>query len=712
MANIVIVTHWLDGDVVPFVRIGSELKRRGHDVTLVTHCHFAEMAVKAGLDFRAWDTPEEFARLVDQMQENKDDNSFQSNNFSYESNAFRQSTESIEIRLREYRIVDECSQRPDTVFLCKSRSSVATYLVAEKRRLPLATVLVNPSEVASMLIYDELEGKNDLPRLNELREKVGLPPVDSWLQWESSAKMTLALWPEWYDHIDDQWPSKIETVGFPLECGKQAYQREISSEFAEWLEKNPHPILITGGTTKIIDKSFYINSIEACGLLGQPTVLLCQYEEFLPEKLPANVKWYKYIPLDEIMPKLSVLIHHGGVGTVTGGLAAGIPQLILPGYVDRPYNATLIKELGAGDYLLPSNWQPEKIAAMVKTLQSERTVESCHRYVSKMMDNRGVTVVADRVEQMIDDTDFVYSINRDYDKKLEPREAKAPEVKRSVDGKLLKLSAEQRARILSSLKKKSDEQRELEQYEKKAYMTIDDGPSVARKEKVDILNQYGIQAVWFCEGRNMEVRPDDVLYTISKGHIIGNHAFSHSHFSEMTLEQCKKEILDTDQMIDRLYDRAGVKRPIKLFRFPYGDEGVTRGFYDVNYTDEEKKRVDSIQTFLKELGYVNFPFEKITYKYFDGFRKSGRIDWLWTYDAMEWCIDQEKPQFEVRTVDDVLEMMELDLPERWMGLSYPESDEIIVVHDHPQTSDIFGTIIKGFIDRGIRFGSFNDFIAK
>ena len=30
---------------------------------------------------------------------------------------------------------------------------------------------------------------------------------------------------------------------------------------------------------------------------------------------------------------------------------------------------------------------------------------------------------------------------------------------------------------------------------KNAYLTIDDGPSVNRREKVDILNKYGIQAV-------------------------------------------------------------------------------------------------------------------------------------------------------------------------------------------------------------------------
>lgn len=453
MANVVVVTHWLDGDVVPYVRIGSELKRRGHDVTLVTHCHFAEMAGKAGLDFRAWDTPEEYSRLVDQMWQSKDDHSFQSNNFSYESNSFRQNTENLEVRLKEYKIVEDCIKGPDTVFLCKSRSSVGAYLVAEKRGLPLATVVGYPSEIASMLIYDELEGKNDLPRLNELRRTVGLDPIDSWLQWESSAKMTLALWPDWYDHIDDQWPTRIEPVGFPLEQGKQAYKREIPTEFSEWLEKNPNPILITGGTTKMIDKSFYTNSIEACGVIGEPTVLLCQYDEFVPKNLPANVVWYKYIPLDEIMPKLRVLLHHGGIGTVTGGLAAGVPQLILPEYTDRPYNATIIKELGAGDYLLPGNWQPERIADMLKALQDDKVKKSCRQYIQRMKDNRGISVAADRVEQMIGNTEYVYSINRDY-KRKEKAQLPVVEESKNANAKIPKLSDEQRNRLRLSLKKK------------------------------------------------------------------------------------------------------------------------------------------------------------------------------------------------------------------------------------------------------------------
>lgn len=238
---------------------------------------------------------------------------------------------------------------------------------------------------------------------------------------------------------------------------------------------------------------------------------------------------------------------------------------------------------------------------------------------------------------------------------------------------------------------------------KKAYLTIDDGPSVARKTKVDILNKYGIQAVWFSMGIDMETRPEAAIYTIENGHVLGNHSYTHPNFSEISMKQCEEEIVRTDELIDNLYLKAGIKRPAKLFRFPYGNGGVNKGFFDFNYTTEEREQIDAIQKILTRQGYVAYPFEDITYQYFQNLKKTGRVDWLWTYDAMEWCVFQEKPPYGVRTIEDVLEMMELDLPERWMGLNYPDSAEIIVIHDHPQTSDMFESIIKGLLDKGLDF---------
>lgn len=238
---------------------------------------------------------------------------------------------------------------------------------------------------------------------------------------------------------------------------------------------------------------------------------------------------------------------------------------------------------------------------------------------------------------------------------------------------------------------------------KSAYLTIDDGPSVDRRAKVDVLNRYQIQAVWFSMGIDMEKRPDDALYTIEAGHVIGNHSYHHPDFATISVEEARDEIKSTDEMIDDLYRKAGVERKIKLFRFPYGREGVRKPFFNCDYTPEEAERVNAIQTILKDLGYVTFPFEGIRYRYYEGLRNSERVDWLWTYDAMEWCVFQEKPPFGVKTLEDVLEMMDLDLPERWMGLNHADSEEIVVIHDHPQTTALFEPVVRGLINKGLQF---------
>lgn len=242
---------------------------------------------------------------------------------------------------------------------------------------------------------------------------------------------------------------------------------------------------------------------------------------------------------------------------------------------------------------------------------------------------------------------------------------------------------------------------------KRAYLTIDDGPSQYRRERVNILKKYGIQAIWFSTGEALRERKDDALYTIEQGGIIGNHSFSHPNFSQISLEQCYNEIKMTDEIIEEIYEMAGVIRPTKVFRFPYGDKGVEKGFYDFNYSAKEKERIDEIQGYLKSLNYEPSPEDTIHYRYFEKLKEMKHLDWYWTYDVMEWCTFQKQPPYGVRTLEDILELMELDLPEQWMGLNNQMSDEIIVIHDHPETIEFFEPSIKGLLEKGIQFHTYH-----
>ena len=101
---------------------------------------------------------------------------------------------------------------------------------------------------------------------------------------------------------------------------------------------------------------------------------------------------------------------------------------------------------------------------------------------------------------------------------------------------------------------------------KTAYLTIDDAPSPKMGEKVDYLLRKGIPAVWFCEGRYLEQRPEAAMDAIRNGFILGNHAYDHPRFSGLKLDECFDQIRRTDGLIESLYCRCGVKRPARWFR--------------------------------------------------------------------------------------------------------------------------------------------------
>ena len=90
--------------------------------------------------------------------------------------------------------------------------------------------------------------------------------------------------------------------------------------------------------------------------------------------LPANVHAERWVPQADVMPHAAAMVCHGGSGTVRGGLAAGVPLVVLPLFADQPHNAARINELGAGVAL---ELGPPGIAGMAAAL---RAVLSDDRY--------------------------------------------------------------------------------------------------------------------------------------------------------------------------------------------------------------------------------------------------------------------------------------------------------------------------------------------
>jgi hypothetical protein len=65
----------------------------------------------------------------------------------------------------------------------------------------------------------------------------------------------------------------------------------------------------------------------------------------------------EFKPLTEVLAGKSLAIHHGGLTTAITCLLAGIPQLVLPMYLEQHLNAIALSQLGVATMLTKPTWQ-------------------------------------------------------------------------------------------------------------------------------------------------------------------------------------------------------------------------------------------------------------------------------------------------------------------------------------------------------------------
>jgi len=239
---------------------------------------------------------------------------------------------------------------------------------------------------------------------------------------------------------------------------------------------------------------------------------------------------------------------------------------------------------------------------------------------------------------------------------------------------------------------------------KPAYLTIDDSPSSTMLEKADYLSRQGIPAIWFCQGNLLEQEPRQAVHAIQAGFILGNHAYDHPHFSDLALDECFEQIRRTDEILEAVYRKAGAKRPIKCFRFPYGDKGGLQGAeVFAPYSEAGLQRKQTLQTYLRRLGYAQPRWERITYRYFRDAGLMDDADCYWTYDVMEWSILDAEPSHGIDTIEKALARMDEHDPEGGRGLNDAGSAEIVLIHDHAKTASYFTPLVERLLEKGLRF---------
>lgn len=145
------------------------------------------------------------------------------------------------------------------------------------------------------------------------------------------------------------WGQNITIAGFfflPL-----ASTYSPPPELLSFLEAGPPPIYIGFGSIVVADSDALTATVFEAIKIANVRALVSKEWGTIGGSSAAtspNVFMLGNCPHDWLFKHVSCVIHHGGAGTTSAGIAAGKPTVILPFFGDQPFWGDMVATAGAG----------------------------------------------------------------------------------------------------------------------------------------------------------------------------------------------------------------------------------------------------------------------------------------------------------------------------------------------------------------------------
>jgi rhamnosyltransferase subunit B len=406
--RVLIATAGSSGDILPFVALGKEFERRGHDVRLYCNPTFKHYVHEHGLPFVAVGSAEKHRSFL---------NSAQSTDPRKGMEKVAEGVMNLVPMFYEAMVRDIV---PDQTIVIGSTFAFGARLVGEKHGVPTTVVHLSPSLFRSEFLAPRLFpiGKLEtMPRFikrmlwqgmdkrfldplytepfNRYRAHLGLKPVSRMMHgWIHDADLCIGMFPVWFATRQPDWPVNLYTTDFPLHA--QLNDPPLPSEVSTFLEAGSAPIAFTSGTATASSHQFFATSAEACKIAGKRGILLTQHPEQLPSNLPQGVAHFSYVPFKRLLPELAAIVHHGGIGTTSQAMAAGIPQIIRPMAFDQFDNARRAVRLGIAKEILPRHFKAAAVARLIQEFVYSADVKNkCADIAARLKASDGVNQACD-----------------------------------------------------------------------------------------------------------------------------------------------------------------------------------------------------------------------------------------------------------------------------------------------------------------------------
>lgn len=374
------------GTVPPELAAVRQLVERGHEVTVLAEDSMEHEVLATGATFCRWTKA---PNRADRLPENDPYRDWEVKSpmklFDRMLDAQFMGPAARYVEDVQAAIAD---RRPD-VMLC-SQFAFGAMVAADAARIPFVVTMPNiymlpaegmpplgmgfkPATTAAGRLRDRVVGgftlrvwdKKGLPRLNALRAELDLPPLAHFWDQVHRAERELVMTSADFD-FPATLPAPARYVGPVL---------DDPTWVAPWTPPpGDDPLVLVGLSSTFQDQGRTIQRI-IDGLATLPVRAVVTTGPALdPSSLRAHdrVSVVASAPHSEVLKHASLVINHGGHGTVIKALAAGVPMVVMHHGRDQADNAARVTARGAG-LKVSRRAKPAKIAAAARSILDDDT---------------------------------------------------------------------------------------------------------------------------------------------------------------------------------------------------------------------------------------------------------------------------------------------------------------------------------------------------
>ncbi|HEY6232721.1 MAG TPA: glycosyltransferase [Pyrinomonadaceae bacterium] len=418
--RIVLTTFGSYGDIHPYMAIAMDLRQRGHRPVIATSELYREKLIAAGFDFvpvspHLPPPQEQDPALMEKVMNPRKGSSFLLNEmlFPFVRDGYADLMRAV----------------AGADLLLTHPISFAGPLVAQTTGMPWVSSVLAPASFMSA--YDppvppfwpwmrhvQLLGPRFVGAFfrqakkafryesyEEFRDELGLPDRGHpMFEGQHSPTRILALFSSLFAQPQPDWPPQTRVTGFAFYDGRK--ELEMPVELTRFLHDGPPPIVFTLGSSAVwVARDFYRESIAAAKILNRRAVLLIGDERNrVPGTLPAEIIAVDYAPFESLLERACAMVHHGGVGTTSQGLRAGIPTLIVPFAFDQPDNAAHAARLGGSRTLPRPQYRAARVAHELDILLTKPEHATRARETAALLrKENGAARAADFIEQVLNE---------------------------------------------------------------------------------------------------------------------------------------------------------------------------------------------------------------------------------------------------------------------------------------------------------------------